>query len=637
MNQIEIKFEDGKKRSFNSGITLDEILKETYPNKRDALAANVDGQILDLSRVVDSAQEIKFLTANDSEGLQVLWHSSAHVMAQAVRAIFGDVALGVGPAISNGFYYDFALSETLSSDLLERIESKMEEIVTSNQPFVREVMSKKDASVLFEARGERFKLELIEDIPDEEVSVYRNGDFVDLCRGPHVPSTGFVKNFKLLSVAGAYWRGDEHNAVLQRIYGISFQDKKELKKYLAMLEEAKKRDHRRLAKELDLFSFQAEGPGFPFWHANGMILYNEVASYMRNLLDSRGYEEIKTPIIMNEALWHRSGHWDHYKENMYFTQIDEQDYAVKPMNCPGALLIYKNSPHSYKEFPLKLSEMGMVHRHEKSGVLHGLFRVRMFTQDDAHVFCTPEQMEDEVIKIIDLIDEVYQTFGFENYKMELSTRPEKSIGSAEMWEKAETALRNALKTKGLDYQLNPGDGAFYGPKIDYHIQDSIGRTWQCGTIQLDFSMPERFELEYVGADGSKHRPVMLHRAILGSIERFIGILIEHYGGAFPVWLAPVQTTIIPVSEKHLDYAVKVQEVLKSIGIRVKLDSRSEKVGFKIREAAMKKVPYMCIVGDAEIENETLAIRKRGTGDIGTLSLDEFSAIIKDEITRRISH
>ena len=637
MSQIEIKLEDGKTRSFHSKISLEEILKETFPNKQDVIVATVNDKLCDLSQTVAENAEIKFLTSNDSEGMQVFWHSTSHIMAQAVKAIYKNVALAIGPSIANGFYYDFKLEETLSADELERIESKMDEIVRSDQPFVRETLSKEKALSLFESMGEVYKLELIQEIPDDEVTIYKNGDFVDLCRGPHVPSTKYIKNFKLLSVAGAYWRGDERNDVLQRIYGISFPNKKDLKKHLTMLEEAKKRDHRRLAKELDLFSFQAEGPGFPFWHPNGMVLHNEVTFYMRNLLDEKGYQEIKTPLIMNEALWHQSGHWDNYKENMYFTQIDEQDYAVKPMNCPGALLVYKNSPHSYKEFPLKMSEMGLVHRHEKSGVLHGLFRVRMFTQDDAHVFCMPEQMEDEVIKIIDLINEVYHTFGFDNFTMELSTRPAKSIGSAEMWERAENALKNALKTKGIQYQLNPGDGAFYGPKIDYHIQDSLGRTWQCGTIQLDFSMPERFELEYVGSDGSKHRPVMIHRAVLGSVERFIGILIEHYGGAFPVWLSPVQTTVIPVSERHLEYAEKVTAELKNAGVRVKLDARNEKVGFKIREAATQKVPYMCIVGDAEIEENTVAVRKRGEGDIGKMSLEQFKNKIQDEIIRRISH
>ena len=637
MSQIEIKLEDGKTRSLHSQISLEEILKETFPNKQDVIVAKVNNKLCDLSQNVVEDAEVQFLTPNDPEGMQVFWHSTSHIMAQAVKALYKNVALAIGPSIANGFYYDFKLEESLSVDELERIESKMDEIVQLDQPFIRETLLKEEAISLFKSMGEIYKLELIQDIPDDEVTIYKNGDFLDLCRGPHVPSTKYIKNFKLLSVAGAYWRGDERNDVLQRIYGISFPNKKDLKKHLTMLEEAKKRDHRRLAKELDLFSFQAEGPGFPFWHANGMVLHNEVSSYMRNLLTEKGYQEIKTPLIMNEALWHQSGHWDNYKENMYFTQIDEQDYAVKPMNCPGALLVYKNSPHSYKELPIKMSEMGLVHRHEKSGVLHGLFRVRMFTQDDAHVFCMPDQMEDEVIKLIDLIDEVYHTFGFDNFTMELSTRPAKSIGSAEMWERAENALKNALATKGIQYQVNPGDGAFYGPKIDYHIQDSLGRTWQCGTIQLDFSMPERFELEYVGTDGIKHRPVMIHRAIFGSVERFIGILIEHYGGAFPVWLSPVQTTVIPVSERHLEYAEKVTAELKAAGIRVKLDSRNEKVGFKIREAATQKVPYMCIVGDAEIEDNTVAVRKRGEGDIGKMSLELFKNKIQDEIIRRISH
>jgi len=557
-------------------------------------------------------------------------------MAQAVKALYPDTQLGIGPSISNGFYYDFHTTTSLNEADLPKIESKMKNIIQADQSFVRRVLSKKEALTLFQEKGESFKLELINDIPEEEVTVYENGNFIDLCRGPHVPSTGYIKHFKLLSVAGAYWRGDERNPVMQRIYGVAFPDHQALEEHLQKLEEAKKRDHRRLAKELDLFSFHPEGPGFPFWHPNGMVIYNEIVSYMREVLTRYGYQEIKTPLILNEELWHRSGHWDNYKENMYFTTIEDKSYAVKPMNCPGGLLVYKNRPHSYRDLPLKLSEMGLVHRHEKSGVLHGLFRVRQFAQDDAHVFCTNEQMEDEICELIDLVDEVYHTFGYDNFKLELSTRPKKSIGTAEMWDRAEEALRRALERKDVFHQVNQGEGAFYGPKIDYHIQDSLGRLWQCGTIQVDFSMPERFDLEYVGPDGEKHRPVMIHRAILGSVERFIGILIEHVEGAFPVWLAPVQCVVVPISEKHSEYAHQVFKTIVESGIRCRIDERSEKVGYKIRETETKKVPYVCIVGDKEANNRTVSVRKRKKGDLGEKVLPNFLKQIQNEIRRRVN-
>ena len=511
----------------------------------------------------------------------------------------------------------------------------MKEIVNEDQPFVRKILSKDEAVALFEEKKELFKLELIRDILDNKVSVYKNGNFVDLCRGPHVPSTGYIKYFKLLSIAGAYWRGDERNPVMQRIYGIAFPEKKTLDEHLRKLEEAKNRDHRRLGKELDLFSFHPEGPGFPFWHPNGMVIYNAITEYVREVLAKHGYQEVKTPIILNVELWHRSGHWDNYKENMYFTKIDNDSYAIKPMNCPGGLLVYKSRPHSYRDLPLKLSELGLVHRHEKSGVLHGLFRVRQFTQDDAHVFCTPEQMEDEIVKLIDLINEIYHTFGYEHFQIELSTRPAKSIGTDEMWEKAEKALMHALERKNISYQTNPGEGAFYGPKIDYHIQDSLGRMWQCGTIQVDFSMPERFNLEYIGPDGEKHPPVMIHRAILGSVERFIGILIEHVGGAFPLWLAPTQCIILPISEKHHEYAEKILKMITEKDIRATVDNRSEKIGYKIREAEAKKIPYMCIVGDKEKTNETVSVRERKKGDTGEIYINEFIEKLQNDIKRRI--
>ena len=637
MIQVTVTFEDGKQRSFDRSTTVSHAIEATYPRVQStAVAAVVDGQTVDLGHNLEKDATLRILTCGQPEGLQVFWHSGSHVMAQAVKTLYPDAQLGIGPSIANGFYYDFQMDETLTTDDFARIEAKMKEIVAANQPFERRVLSKKEAETLFRKRGEDFKLELIQDIPADEITVYGNDDFVDLCRGPHVPSTGYIQHFKLLSVAGAYWHGDERNPVMQRIYGVAYPDRSSLETYLQKLEEAKKRDHRRLAKELDLFSFQPEGPGFPFWHPNGMILYNEITGYMRKVLTRHGYLEINTPLILNEELWHRSGHWDHYRNNMYFTTIDDQPYAVKPMNCPGGLLVYKNTPHSYRELPLKFSEMGLVHRHEKSGVLHGLFRVRQFTQDDAHVFCTPEQMEDEVINLIDLVDEVYHAFGFDRFQLELSTRPGKSIGTDEMWERAEKALIHALKRKNIACQVNPGEGAFYGPKIDYHIQDSLGRLWQCGTIQVDFSMPERFDLEYVGSDGQKHRPVMLHRAILGSVERFIGILIEHYGGAFPVWLAPVQCAILPIADRHHAYAHDVEKAMTEAGIRARIDDRSEKVGYKIREAETKKTPYMCIVGDKEMENQTLSVRKHREGDVGAVPLSVFVENIQDEIKRRVN-
>lgn len=602
--------------------------------RKFGVAIRCNGLKLDLNTRLTKDTQFKVLTTNDADGIDIFWHSSSHVMAQAVQTLYPEAKLAIGPAIENGFYYDFLLDTPITSEDLPRIEERMQEIVAEDQPFVRKELSRQDALKLFSGRGEPFKIELIQDLDSETLSIYETGPFVDLCRGPHVPSSGMIKHFKLLSVAGSYWRGDERNAVLQRIYGVSFPKKSQLDDYLTQLEEAKNRDHRKLGRELDLFSFQAEGPGFPFWHPNGMILYNEIMRYMQETLHAHGYEEIKTPIILNEALWHRSGHWDNYKENMYFTSIDDQPYAVKPMNCPGGLLVYKNSMHSYRELPIKLSEMGVVHRHEKSGVLHGLFRVRMFTQDDAHVYCTPDQLEGEIVRIIELVAEVYEAFGFEDIAVELSTRPAKSIGTKEMWDRAETALKNALESKHMSFQINEGEGAFYGPKIDYHIRDSLKRQWQCGTIQVDFSMPKRFELEYVGPDGERHRPVMIHRAILGSVERFIGILIEHYGGALPVWLSPVQCVVIPISEKHHAEAVDLYEALRSLGIRCNLDTRSEKMGYKIRDAETRKIPYMCILGDREIEKEEISVRKRREGDLGAMTREAFVERIQDELDRR---
>ena len=638
MGSILVKIQGAGEKQVKAGITALEAIQTISPKlQKFAVAIQVDGQRLDLSTSLTRDIQFRVLTTKDPDGMNIFWHSSSHVMAQAVQNLYPDAKLAIGPAIENGFYYDFLLDSPITTDDLPRIEEKIQEIVDQSQVFSRKVISREEALKMFEDRGERFKVELINDLPNDSISIYENGPFMDLCRGPHLPSSQYIKYFKLLSVAGSYWRGDERNAVLQRIYGISFPKKSQLDQYLVQLEEAKKRDHRKLGKELDLFSFQAEGPGFPFWHPNGMVLYNNVMQYMQETLQAHGYDEIRTPIILNEALWHQSGHWDNYKENMYFTSIDEQPYAVKPMNCPGGLLVYKNAMHSYREFPLKLSEMGLVHRHEKSGVLHGLFRVRMFTQDDAHVYCTPDQLEEEIVKIIDLVTEVYATFGFENILVELSTRPAKSIGSDAMWEQAETALRHALENKKMAFQVNEGEGAFYGPKIDYHIKDSLNRQWQCGTIQVDFSMPERFELEYVGSDGERHRPVMIHRAILGSVERFIGILIEHYGGALPIWLSPVQCIVLPISEKHHKQAEDVYRTLQEKGIRCKLDDRSEKVGYKIREAETLKIPYMCIIGDREIAESAVSVRKRREGDEGSMHLDEFIKRIQGEIQRRNCH
>ena len=638
MSRIILTFENGSSKEFDQSITIHQAVKEAFPDlSSSAVAAVVNGKISDLSDRLDSDATIRILTNRDAEGLQVFWHSSSHIMAQAVQALFPGIKLGIGPSIANGFYYDFKLDRTITVDDLPAIEVKMKEIVKADQRFEKQKLSKAESMQLFRERKEDFKVELLEDLPDGEISVYRNASFVDLCRGPHLRSTSKVKHFKLLSVAGSYWRGDERNAVMQRIYGISFPDAKTLEEHLVALEEAKKRDHRRIGKELDLFSFQAEAPGFPFWHSNGMVLYDAATRAVRELLSRDGYQEIKTPIILSESLWHRSGHYDHYKENMYFTAIDEQPYAVKPMNCPGCLLVYKNDPRSYRDLPLKFSEMGLVHRHEKSGVLHGLFRVRQFTQDDAHVFCTTEQLESEIIKIIDLIPEVYGLFGFEKYSLEVSTRPVKSIGSDDMWKLAENALIRALERKAISFKMNPGEGAFYGPKIDYHIQDSLGRTWQCGTIQVDFSMPERFELEYTGADGARHRPVMIHRAILGSIERFLGILIEHYGGAFPLWLAPVQCVLIPISEKHHAYSREIFRIFRDANIRCRVDDRNEKMGYRIREAEKLKVPYMAVFGDKEAEGTSVSVRKHGRGDLGSVAVAEFVRQIQDEITRRANH
>lgn len=628
---IKVTLKDAKTIEYEEGIKIEQIVASIGRRlQKDALVAKVNGKVLDLSNQIYDDCNLEILTFDDEEGRLALRHTSSHILAQAVKRLFPDVKLAIGPAIENGFYYDFDSEKPFTDADLELIENEMNKIVKEDYKLNKFKLPRDKAIKLMKELGEDYKVELIEDLPEDEViSFYEQGEFVDLCAGPHVPSTGKVKAFKLTSVAGAYWRGNEKNKMLQRIYGTSFIKKSQLDDYLKMLEEAKKRDHRKLGKELDLFSIQEEGPGFPFFHPKGMIIRNILEDFWRTEHKKAGYQEINTPIILGADLWHRSGHWDHYKENMYFTKIDEQPYAVKPMNCPGGLLMYKRDLHSYKELPIRLAELGLVHRHELSGALHGLMRVRCFTQDDAHLFMMPSQIKEEIIGVIDLVDYFYRVFGFEYY-VELSTKPENSMGSDEDWELATNALKEALETKEVQYRVNEGDGAFYGPKIDFHLQDCIGRTWQCGTIQLDFQMPERFELSYIGADGEKHRPVMIHRTIFGSIERFIAILTEQYAGAFPTWLAPTQVIVIPVSEKQYDYVENITKKIDSLGIRVESDIRGEKVGYKIREAQLKKIPYMLIIGDKEVENSSVSVRDRKEGDLGNMSFEDFlSKIIKD--------
>ena len=574
-----------------------------------------------------------------AEALHSLRHTASHIMAQAIKHLYGGadgkgVQLAIGPAIDTGFYYDIDTEKKINEEDLADIEREMKNIVKQNLKLERSVMSRADALKKFADEGETYKVELIEALPeDAEISLFTQGDFTDLCAGPHVQSTGKVKAFKLMSIAGAYWRGDEHNKMLQRIYGTAFETKEELKDYLHMLEEAARRDHRKLGKELDLFSLHDEGPGFPFFHPNGMIIQNELLNYWREVHRRYGYQEIKTPIILNRKLWETSGHWDHYKENMYFTKIDEEDYAVKPMNCPGSMLVYNTHVHSYRDLPLRLAELGLVHRHEKSGVLHGLFRVRNFTQDDAHIYMTPAQVEPEIQKTIDLFDEVYKTFGL-TYKAELSTRPENSMGDDATWELATNALQKALEHRGLDYVVNEGDGAFYGPKIDFHLRDSIGRTWQCGTIQLDMLLPEKFDLNYIGEDGEKHRPIMVHRVVYGSIERFIGILIENYAGAFPVWLAPVQIKLLPITDAHVDYAKELAQKFFALNFRAEVDARNEKINKKIRDSQVLKIPYTVVIGDKEVETGILPIRKYSAKDSVSLSVEDFIAYVQEKISTR---
>jgi threonyl-tRNA synthetase len=630
MEQVKVNF-GGEQKTFPRGITPLEIAKALNAKlAKEALAAKLNGVIVDMDSKVYNDCTLELITFEDEEGKRTFWHSTSHVMAQAVKRLFPDAKLTIGPAIEEGFYYDFDRGESFTPQDLEKIEKEMEKIINENYSFKRLDTTREEAIKKLMEMDEPYKIELVQALPENaDISFYQQGEFIDLCAGPHIPATGRIKAFKLTSLAGAYWRGDEHNKMLQRIYGISFPKKSMLDEYLTRIEEAKKRDHRKLGRELGIFSMHEEGPGFPFFHPKGMVIWNILTDFWRKEHRKKGYHEIKTPIILSEKLWRMSGHWDHYKENMYFTKIDEQDFAVKPMNCPGGILLFKADVHSYRELPLRLGELGLVHRHELSGVLHGLMRVRCFTQDDAHIFMTTSQIEQEIIGVIDLVDYFYKIFGFK-YHVELSTRPENSMGSDELWEKATKALKNALDKKGLPYKINEGDGAFYGPKIDFHLKDSIGRTWQCGTIQLDFQMPEKFDLTYVGPDGEKHRPVMIHRVIFGSLERFIGILIEHYAGALPVWLSPVQARILPISEKHLDYAKEVKNKLEESDIRVELDERNEKIGYKIREAQMQKIPYMLIVGDKEIADGNISVRQREIGDIGSKNIVDFIAEVKQK-------
>ncbi len=602
---------------------------------RNAVAVKLNGKLTDLSAPLSQGDKVEFVTLKDKEGLEVYRHTCAHVLAQAVKTIFPTCKLAIGPVIENGFYYDFDFNTPITQEDFEKIEAEMQKIIKANTPIERFELPRAEAVKLMSDYKEKYKVELINDLPEgERISFYKQGSFTDLCRGPHLPSTGKIKAFKLTSLAGAYWRGNEKNKMLTRIYGVAFAKKDEMQAYFEMLEEAKKRDHIKLGKELKLFALLNEGRGFPFFLPNGMMLKNILTGYWRELHRKEGYVEIQTPIILTRSLWETSGHWEHYKDNMYTTKIDGEDCAIKPMNCPGGMLVYKLTPHSYKDLPIRMGEMGLVHRHEKSGQLHGLFRVRCFTQDDAHIFMLPEQITDEIKGVVRLTDKIYKQFGFK-YKVELSTRPADSMGTEKEWNQATDALRAALDELGFEYEINEGDGAFYGPKIDFHLQDSIGRTWQCGTIQLDFQMPQRFELEYVGEDGEKHRPIMIHRAIFGSIERFIGILIEHFAGKFPVWLSPVQVKVLTITDRTKKYAESVCDMLKERGIRVELDARNEKIGYKIREAKLEKVPYVLVVGDKEAEEGTVNVNKRGVEEKTTVRAEDFAELVVREDAEKV--
>lgn len=632
---INIKLPDGSVKQFEQPVSCLAIAESISAGlARNAVCAEVNGVLCDLSHIVDADAEYKVHTLKDEEGLAVLRHSTAHLMAQAISHLWKNAKFAIGPSIKNGFYYDIDFEGTvIAPEDLEKIEAEMTKIVKEDLPIVREEMSREEAIEFFRKHNDTYKVEILSEMDSPVVSLYRQGDYVDLCRGPHMPSTGRLKVFKLTSIAGAYWRGDTKNKMLTRIYGTAFEKKSELDEYIVRMEEAKRRDHRKLGKELDLFDIFDEGPGFPFFFPKGMVLRNTLEDFWRKEHTLAGYEEVKTPMILNQELWHRSGHWDHYKDNMYVVKIDNEDYAIKPMNCPGGMLVYKRKPHSYRDLPERMAELGLVHRHELSGALHGLMRVRCFTQDDAHIFMTPDQIEEEIEGVVRLIDKFYKVFGFK-CKLELSTRPENSMGTDEQWETATNALKRALNVLGKDYEINEGDGAFYGPKIDFHLEDSIGRTWQCGTIQLDFQMPERFDLTYVGQDGEKHRPVMIHRVVFGSIERFIAILTEHYAGAFPLWLAPVQVKIVPISEVQADYAHQVCEKLVNMGIRAEVDDRNEKMGYRIREAQLQKIPYMLVLGEKEKQCGTVAVRNRKKGDLGVMSFDDLANKLLKEIAEK---
>ncbi len=632
---IEIKVAGGNTYSVNEGTTVAEFIRENDKNLfKEVVAVKINGVAADLSASLIEDAELEFITFDTPLGATVYRHTSSHILAQAVKRLFPDTKLGIGPAIKDGFYYDFDPKLNFSPEDLEKIEKEMKQIIKENLKIERVEISRKEALTLFNAAGENYKVELIDGLPAEaKISCYKQGEFIDLCAGPHLSSTGRVKSIKLLNLAGAYWRGSEKNPMLQRIYGTSFPSQEMLKDYLVKLEEAKKRDHRKLGQQLDLFSLHEEGPGFPFLHPNGMIVFNELESFWREEHRKARYKEIRTPLILSRKLWEQSGHWDHFKENMYFTEIDETDYAVKPMNCPGAMLVYRSTMKSYRDLPLRIAEMGLVHRHELSGTLHGLMRVRNFTQDDAHIFMLPSQVEQEIGGVMDMIHNFYQIFGF-NYHVELSTKPEKAMGSQEMWDEAISTLENVLRKRNTDYAINEGDGAFYGPKIDFHLEDSLGRTWQCGTVQLDFQMPEKFDLTYIGEDGNKHRPAMVHRVIYGAMERFFALLIEHYGGAFPLWLSPLQVLVLPVTDKHHEYALKVEEIFREKNIRVETDRRNEKLGFKIREAQVNKVPYVAVVGDKEIEKELVSLRNRKEGDLGSFTFAEATGKFLREIKEK---
>ena len=635
MSEVNIILPDGSSKVFAAGTTLGEAVKQLSNSlAKKVLAADVNGELTDLREVLVEGSKVSFLTFAEDGGKHAFRHTASHVMAQAVKRLWPDAQLAIGPAIENGFYYDIDMEHKLVPEDLPKIEAEMSRIVKENLPIEKVLMERKEALDFFAAKHENYKVELINDLPEDAViSAYKQGEFTDLCAGPHLASTGKVKAFKLQSIAGAYWRGDEKNKMLQRIYGTAFEKKEELEEYLHLLEEAARRDHRKLGKELGLFVIKEEGPGFPFFLPKGMAVRNALEDFWREVHHDYDYEEVRTPIILSQHLWETSGHWFHYRENMYTTQIDGAEYAIKPMNCPGGILVYANEMHSYRDFPIRMAELGLVHRHELSGALHGLFRVRSFTQDDAHVFMTPSQIKEELMSVIDLFGRIYSQFGL-SYHVELSTKPEGAIGDDAIWELATEALREAIEAKGIPYRINEGDGAFYGPKLDFHIRDSIGRTWQCGTIQLDMNLPERFNLEYIAEDGQKHRPIMIHRACFGSMERFIGILIEHFAGAFPTWMAPVQVKILPISEKHVEYAEKLRKAFKDAYVRVELDDRSEKIGYKIRQAQMEKVSYMLVVGDKEVEEGKVAVRKRGVGEQGAIPWEEFLANIKQEIKDR---